>query len=273
MSPLPPAARRLLPAAKIRTRVMALADRIVERTATGDPALAPLYGNMTDEQALVHFGDDDLMPERFYRTSVRVFHAWKVKTIRERLGDRLASAETLDMGDSDGLLLRDLGKAGVGFNISDAAVRNIRSNGVEAVQGDGHELPFDDAAFDVVFCFQTLEHVESQHAALLELARVCRPGGSCFVSIPGVPRTVVHARDFGVPRGQEHVFELSAVDFAALVTHTPFRVVFESSCNLFAKPRGLVEQLFVRAFGRRHVILGCFREFAFFELERQPDPL
>jgi SAM-dependent methyltransferase len=270
MTSLVEIATNILPA-PVRARAVTLADTILERTALEDPRIAPLFGNMTDEQAHVHFGEDDLLPARLHRTSVRLFHAWKVMKIRECLGDRLASARILDVGDSDGLLLRDLGKDSVGYNISETAIRNIRANGIEAILGDADSLPFADGSFDVVLCFETLEHIESQHAALLELARVCQPGGTCFVSIPWIPRTVLHPRDPRLARGQQHVFELSPADFASLATHTPFRLVSEDVCRLFASPRGPIEHLFLWCFRHQHLIGGTFRAFQFFELKRPDD--
>lgn len=245
-----------------------IADRIIERTAQSEPALAPLYELISDEQARVHFGGEEPLESRHYRSGIRLFHAWKLKTIREHLGDALAEARVLDVGDSDGLLLRDLGKSGTGFNISEAAIRQIRANGVEAVQGDAHALPFPEGSFDVVLCFETLEHVESQHAVLVELARVCRAGGTCFVSVPWVPRTLVHPVNADAPRGQDHVFELARDDFAALVTHTPFRLVFDDVCRLFVDTRGFVERLFMWRYRREHIVAGTFRAFQLFELQR-----
>jgi len=267
------AARRMTPPA-LRRRFRnvlppgyELADRIIERTARGDAGVAAYYDLISDEQARVHFGEEELLESRHFRSVIRLFHAWKLKTIRSRLGESLADAQILDVGDSDGLLLRDLGKTGTGFNISDAAIRNIRDNGIEAVQGDAHHLPFPDGTFDVVLSFETLEHVESMHAVLLELARVCRPGGRCFISVPWIPQTVVHARALDAPRGREHVFELDRDDLAALVTHTPFRLVYEDVCKLFGRPRGPLERLYLWRNRDEHIVAGTFRAFQLFELE------
>src|SRR5207244_4036737 len=135
--------------------------------------------------------------------------------------------------------------------------RNIQSNGIEAVQGDAHRLPFPDASFDVVLCFETLEHVESPHRVILELARVCWPGGRCFISVPRVPDTVVHP--VSGPRGRDHVFEFDRDDLAALMTHTPFDVVFEDVCDLFARPKGMLERLYLWRRSREHIVAGTFR--------------
>jgi SAM-dependent methyltransferase len=243
-----------------------VAGTLVERRVEAQPALRPLYEAMTDEQARMHYGEEDIVADEHLRNVTRLFHAWKVTTLRERIGDRLAEAKILDVGDSDGRVLRDLGKPGTGFNVSDSAIANIRANGIEAVQGDGHTLPFEDASFDYVQCFQTLEHAESPHAMLGELARVCRPGGRVFVSIPWVPHTIVHARVPGVPRGEEHVFELSDRDFAALVTHTPLRLEWSTTCEVFGAPATLAERAFLALNRRRHVVAATFRRFAFYEL-------
>jgi len=53
-----------------------------------------------------------------------------------------------------------------------------------AVQGDALALPFDDAAFDRVIAAEVLEHIAADGAAMTELARVLRPGGTMAVTVP-----------------------------------------------------------------------------------------
>ena len=55
---------------------------------------------------------------------------------------------------------------------------------VGTVQGDGLRLPFDDATFDRVICSEVLEHLPDDRAAMRELARVLRPGGTMAVTVP-----------------------------------------------------------------------------------------
>jgi SAM-dependent methyltransferase len=53
-----------------------------------------------------------------------------------------------------------------------------------SVNGDGTRLPFADASFDRVIASEVMEHVPDDMAALDELTRVLRPGGTIAITIP-----------------------------------------------------------------------------------------
>ena len=53
-----------------------------------------------------------------------------------------------------------------------------------AVQGDALRLPFADGTFDHVIASEVLEHIPDDQAAMAELARVLRPGGTMAVTVP-----------------------------------------------------------------------------------------
>lgn len=246
-----------------------LVAELVENQVAANPQLAPEYETLSDEQARMHFGAEEPLDARHLRNSVRYFHAWRVQVLRERIDARLADAAILDVGDTDGLMLKHLGHSGLGFNLAPAAIENIRSNGVEAKLGDGQELPFEDDAFDYVLCFETLEHVESPAQLLAQLSRVCRPDGRVFVSIPWVPKTFVHARDTSIQRGYGHVFEFCREDFGALLTHTPLQIAWEDVCDVIGPPNRAAQRAFLGVSVRSHLLAGMFRRFQFFELSRR----
>ncbi len=50
--------------------------------------------------------------------------------------------------------------------------------------GRAEALPYGDASFDVVLSYDVLEHVEDPATALLEIARVLRPGGAAWLVFP-----------------------------------------------------------------------------------------
>jgi SAM-dependent methyltransferase len=106
-------------------------------------------------------------------------------------------------------LLRAAGAASVlGVDIAEAVVESARAEmpaGVELRVGDVQDLAFlEDDSFDVVVCFETIEHVRDRDAALDELRRVLAPGGVLAISSPN--------RDAYVPGNPHHVFEYTPAE-------------------------------------------------------------
>lgn len=79
-------------------------------------------------------------------------------------------------------------------------VRAAMPDGVELQTAELLELPFDDGEFDLVTCFEVLEHLEDPEAGLDELARVLAPGGLLAVSSPNratyPPGNPHHVREY-----------------------------------------------------------------------------
>ncbi len=65
----------------------------------------------------------------------------------------------------------------------DPEVTDHGGTGVAAV-GDARRLPFAEGCFDRVIAAEVLEHVPDDRAAIAELARVLRPGGTLAVTVP-----------------------------------------------------------------------------------------
>jgi SAM-dependent methyltransferase len=76
-----------------------------------------------------------------------------------------------------------------GLRIARAGIHERRSAAAEKIhggvlRGDVFGLPFDDDTFDRVICSEVMEHVHDYRAAVRELVRVVRPGGSVGITIP-----------------------------------------------------------------------------------------
>jgi O-antigen biosynthesis protein len=102
-----------------------------------------------------------------------------------------AGKDVLDAGCGTGYGMRLLAEGGArsvkGVDIDPDAVTEAaaRFGDSEAVlQGDLLDLPLPDASFDVVVCFEAIEHVADASRAFGELRRVLRPGGLLLVSSP-----------------------------------------------------------------------------------------
>jgi SAM-dependent methyltransferase len=123
----------------------------------------------------------------------------------------------------------------VGIDISPASLR--RHPGLdEAIVGDIQSHPLPPGAFDVVVCWNVLEHLPRPGDALANLARAVKPGGALVVGVPNVysPKGLLakltpHAFHVWVYR------RLLREKTAGLPGHRPFR----THLRLAISPRAL----------------------------------
>ncbi|MEI6775527.1 MAG: class I SAM-dependent methyltransferase [Chloroflexales bacterium] len=120
--------------------------------------------------------------------------------VREILGYTHRESLILEVGSATGEFLDDLRWAGrphlIGLELSTEAARVARERyGLDVRAGDlpGAGLP--SGSCDLVVMRHVLEHLPDPRAALLEVARVLRPGGRCILTFPNVDS--LSARIFG----------------------------------------------------------------------------
>jgi SAM-dependent methyltransferase len=105
------------------------------------------------------------------------------------------------------LLLRAGAAEVVGIDNSAAALELARSSVSGDVRwdlGNVASLPYDDGSFEVVVCFEVIEHVDDQDQVLDELARVLRSDGLLLISSPN--------RDRYVPGNPHHRHEYTRAE-------------------------------------------------------------
>ncbi|WP_315770550.1 class I SAM-dependent methyltransferase [Rhodococcoides kroppenstedtii] len=78
----------------------------------------------------------------------------------------------------------ELDEVKVMFGAMEAEGQVPASASAETVVGDALALPFPDGHFDGVVVSEMLEHIPNDRAAIAEIARVVRPGGTVAVSVP-----------------------------------------------------------------------------------------
>ncbi len=106
----------------------------------------------------------------------------------------LEERDVLDIGCGFGwfelfALSRGAGSV-TGIEISEADLTTARTH-VDAANvrfqvGSAIDLPFDDASFDTIVCWEVLEHIpkHTEPRAFAEIRRVLRPGGKLYLSTP-----------------------------------------------------------------------------------------
>lgn len=119
--------------------------------------------------------------------------------LRQMLGarlrwDRWDGVQVLDLGCGDGAIAETFAETGarvVALDIDPGRVDNTRRRaavdaeaGFDVLAADGHCLPFAAAVFDLVLMSDLIEHVKDPARVLGEVARVLRPGGAAYLSVP-----------------------------------------------------------------------------------------
>jgi SAM-dependent methyltransferase len=74
---------------------------------------------------------------------------------------------------------------GIDYSV-DAAIHVRWNTTVPVVVGDMTRMPFRTGAFDGVTTGETLEHLDDDASAALEIGRVLREGGSCIATVPAL---------------------------------------------------------------------------------------
>lgn len=92
----------------------------------------------------------------------------------------------LDVGCGAGNMMHHLAHYGtvVGVDNNPKPLEVARQRGLDARQGSGDGLPFEDAEFDLVSLLDTVEHVPAEGQVFSECNRVLKNGGKLLVTVP-----------------------------------------------------------------------------------------
>lgn len=152
-----------------------------------------------------------------------------------RLAPREGVRTVLDAGAASGWLAETLARRGfrvsaldLGLDSIRRAKERLRTRGVRVdfLQGDIYRLPFAEGGLDAVTASEILEHLEDPPAALREVARVVRPGGTVVLCTPYRERIettlCIHCNQKTPVNAHLHSF--SENDLTLLLNEAGFRV-------------------------------------------------
>jgi SAM-dependent methyltransferase len=79
-------------------------------------------------------------------------------------------------------LLQSYGRV-VGFDVNEGGVAMTHASGPTVVRADASQAPFASGVFDIATCFEVMQCLEPDAAAVREMARMIRPGGAVLVTV------------------------------------------------------------------------------------------
>jgi SAM-dependent methyltransferase len=176
--------------------------------------------------------DGDVTGERLIPQAQRGELVYAEHLSRYRFATRFAAGRrVLDIACGEGYGTSMLAKSGaaevVGADIDEITVRKAQERyGLEFLEADIGSLPFEDDRFDLIVCFETIEHVADADKAIAEMRRVLTPAGILVISTPNARRYLVdnpfHTREFN----SDEFLDLLRPHFPAGVRgHGQFNVV------------------------------------------------
>src|SRR5215470_11508581 len=103
--------------------------------------------------------------------------------------------DVLDLASGEGYganLLAQVANRVVGVDIAEEAVQHARSRyekkNLEFIAASITKIPIvENATFDLIVCFEAIEHIDDQEGLLQEVLRLLKPYGLFIVSTPNKP--------------------------------------------------------------------------------------
>lgn len=117
------------------------------------------------------------------------WHRNLAKTIMDLLPSGWENMKHLDLGCGDGLTVRMIKPEGevLGVDLDPEMLEQAKNRGITTIKGNVEDLRIlRDNSFELVTCFETLEHLEHPTLALAESYRVLKHRGFLVITTPNV---------------------------------------------------------------------------------------
>jgi SAM-dependent methyltransferase len=159
----------------------------------------------------VEASGERFVPEAMGGQLIEAEHVARYALAAQLAGGRRVLDAGCGVGWGTAVLVAAGASSATGVDLDADAIANSRLRVADAhfEVGDLAQLPWDAESFDLVVCFETLEHVREQDQALDELTRMLAPDGLLLVSSPN-PRVYPAGNPF-------HRHELTPEELEAAV--------------------------------------------------------
>src|SRR2546428_5524765 len=123
------------------------------------------------------------------RLDDRAYEGRRLARFEAAVGVSLSGRKLLDVGCGTGGFSVVAAEAGadvwsVDESAEAVALTAARTSRDRALVATAESLPFEDAGFDLVYCYSTLEHLDDAGRAVGEMVRLLRPGGRLYLHSP-----------------------------------------------------------------------------------------
>ena len=146
----------------------------------------------------------------------------------------LAPGRAIDIGAAGGgntRVLREHGWEAVALEYGADGAAVAHERGLATLRGDATNLPLASDSLDLVVAFDVLEHLQDDDAAVAEVRRVLRPGGTYLIAVPADPR-LWSSHDVAV----DHVRRYTREGLVELLGRGGFEVGDVRSWNVLLRP-------------------------------------
>jgi SAM-dependent methyltransferase len=198
----------------------------------------------TKEVDVVNFMNEMLVPKNvnsslldIYSANQKARDAW----VKEKAQRIAAGSKVLDVGAGPSPY-RDL-FAHCEFKTHDFMQYDGYRSGTEGEYAtidyvsDITAIPVDEASFDVILCTEVLEHVPDPAAALAEMARISRPGGTLLITAPlgsGLHQRPFHFYGGVTPDWYHHFAGRYALDVVEISANGGLYKLIAELCTVLA---------------------------------------
>ncbi|NNG38996.1 methyltransferase domain-containing protein [Flexivirga sp. ID2601S] len=126
-------------------------------------------------------------------TAVEDWHWWYAERrhLLGRLVRDLTPGDACDVGAAGGgntRVLIDRGWRAIALEYGQDGAEVAASRGLRVARADATALPLADESFDLVTALDMIEHIEDDDAAVRNIHRVLRPGGTAIIAVPADPK-------------------------------------------------------------------------------------